>query len=192
MENTPYDPEAESSSGKAPRFKGVESGGRGSDRWRRREILWVKRDGVWRGSWRWSRFEAIQERNERLESERERVIRVWNSTNAPQEVLLLVIKSLVNPPPSYARGIEDEVGDLHGSSAPKVDGLVSLALVCKAWYENLKHALYCRLKITDTFTSRAFRPSTMKNVHRISVQHAWPGTQFPRERDHPCLGSNLS
>ena len=179
-----YDWEAERS--KHAREKGVQRRPPFMAR-RYREMVWERRDGCWRGRWRWPPWEKRGIPDTYSDDRRERILRSWDTANAPQEVLLHVATGAVR---SSLANIEEAVkrGSVRFDSHP----LYNMALVCKAWYKVVAPALYSRLRVSNTLTGEAFRHSTMKLARALHGVGGWPcQTLASLARQYRCLWSNV-
>lgn len=132
-----------------------------------REMVWEQRDGRWWGKWRWTEREERDEWEQRMEDQRERAIRAWDATDAPQEVLLRVIECLVVPHLSAVREA-GAAAKIRGYTTP-VEELAKLALVCRAWYNLIAPALYNGLKVTDKVIGHPLRQSVAQHARSIRI-----------------------
>ena len=86
-------------------------------------MVWQQRDGRWYGEWAWSPWIANEWWRQRLEKTRDRAIRAWDVADAPQEVLLWIVKIIAGCSQPAMHHEEDRW------LGPKPRGLHALSLV---------------------------------------------------------------
>ena len=153
---------------------------------RSRVMVWEKREGRWHGRWRWTEWTGKSELERRIRSGRERAICAWNSSNIPQELLLLVLEYVI----VVNRAVEGDVDRVdwqvrsHDASDLRCKddcpGLGDLALVCRAWHILVAPVLYGAVAVNAEggVSSSTLRESTARHATKLVVRRDRKSTRL--------------
>ena len=139
--------------------------------YRYRVMSWEERDGFWYGRWRWGEWETGSA-HEGPHNDSKRGIGATDASGIPTETLFNIIECVTGS--KLTAGIEVEDAARGERWLSDGEGLMQLALVCRAWYGYIAPALYSTLEVTETNRGSCLRPATAAHARRIAFIDSHP------------------